>query len=372
MFELVAPCLFGLEGPLGDELRRGGFSDVRAENGRVRFQGSSLDIARANISLRCAERILLEVGAWEVRTFDDLFEGTFALPWENYIPKNGMFPVKGYSLESTLHSVSDCQSIIKKAVSKKLGEKYNLSWMLEDGAEHQISFAIMKDKVSMCIDTSGAGLHKRGYRPQSTQAPLRETLAAAMVYLSRYRGKGDFADPFCGSGTIPIEAALIAKNRAPGLNRNFSAEKFNFIAPTDFTQARETAKNGEFSGDYQIFASDIESSAIDIALASAKRAGVADCIKFEVANALSFSRTTSRGVIVTNPPYGKRLLEESAAGEIYTAFGKIMAQNTEWDSLVLSSHADFERLFGKRADKKRKLYNGMIKCTLFIYRHANY
>ena len=368
MFELISPCLFGLEGPLGDELRHGGFADVRPENGRVRFRGNADDVARANIKLRMAERVLIEVGSWSAATFDELFEGTAALPWEDYIPKSGAFPVKGYSLNSALYSVPDCQKIIKKAVSKRLGLKYGMEWLPEDDALYQIQFSIMKDQVSVCIDTSGAGLHKRGYRPKSVTAPLRETLAAAIVSLTRYRGRGDFADPFCGTGTIPIEAALIAKNRAPGLKRAFAAEKFDFIGPARFAEARSTAAAAEFSGEYHIFASDIDPAAIELAEASAKLAGVDGDIAFEVSDARTFSRATERGIIASNPPYGERLLEKREAGEIYADFGRAMRGLSGWSAYILSSHTDFERMYGREADKKRKLYNGMIKCDLFIYR----
>jgi putative N6-adenine-specific DNA methylase len=367
-----APCLLGLEGLVGDELRRLGFENARSENGRVRWSGEPLAIARANINLRCAERVLIEVGSFEARSFDSLFEGVKALPWEDFIPKNGAFPVKGHSLNSQLHSVPDCQRIIKKAVAERLKGKYCLAWLPEDGELYQIQFALMKDVVTLYLDTSGTGLHKRGYRPASVAAPLRETLAAAMVWLARYKGKGDFCDPFCGSGTIAIEAALAAKNRAPGLNRSFSAEKWSWLDPKLWKKAREEARDREFNGNYSILGSDIDPKAVEIARQNALRAGVADIVKFHVADATAFSRKTAGGVIVTNPPYGERLLEKRQAEQLYREFGSAMkavnsGEGGNWKLYILSSHEDFERFFGRRADKKRKLYNGMIKCQLFMY-----
>lgn len=367
-----APCLLGLEGPVSDELRRLGFENVRAENGRVMWSGEPLDIARANISLRCAERVLIELGGFEARSFDSLFEGVKALPWEEFIPKNGAFPVKGYSLNSQLHSVPDCQRIIKKAVAERLKSRYRISWFPEDGELYQIQFSLMKDVATLYLDTSGTGLHKRGYRPASVAAPLRETLAAAMVWLARYRGKGDFCDPFCGSGTIAIEAALAAKNRAPGLNRSFSAEKWSWLGPQLWEKARQEARGLEFNGNYSILGSDIDPKAVEIARENARRAGVADIVRFEAADATTFSRKTEDGVLVTNPPYGERLLETRQAERLYRDFGAAVSavnsgEGGKWRIYVLSSHPDFERHFGKKADKKRKLYNGMIKCQLFMY-----
>ena len=368
MLELCAPCLFGLEGPLGNELRHMGMQNVRPENGRVRFSGTEADIARANLRSRFGERILIELGRFPADTFDNLFEGVKALPWEQFIPKNGAFPVKGYSLESKLHSVPDCQKIIKKAVVERLKQRYHLSWFTEDGAVYQIQFSIMHDTAVLYLDTTGTGLHKRGYRPAHVAAPLRETLAAAMVDIAGYRGRGDFCDPFCGSGTIAIEAALAAKNRAPGLLREFSAQKWDCLNPAIWQSAREEAQAREFSGDYHIFASDIDSHAITIARENARRAGVETLVSFSVADATQFNLTTDRGVIVTNPPYGERLMEKREAEALYRAFGAAYARTVHWQLYLLSSHTEFERAFGKPANKKRKLYNGMIKCDLFQYR----
>ena len=362
-----APCHFGLEGIVADEMRRLELKNVRAENGRVRFDGTEADLAKASVNLRCAERLLVEVGSFEASTFDQLFEGVKALPFEIFIPKNGRFPVKGYSLTSKLFSISDCQSIIKKAVVTRLSQKYGIEWFPEDGETIQIQFAIMNDIATIYLDTSGEGLHKRGYRPAHVAAPLSETLAAAMVILSRYRGKDDFFDPFCGSGTLAIEAALLAKNRAPGLNRRFAAEEWTCIDRSAWRNAREEAPTREYKGDYRIFASDIDPEAVAISKKNAALAGVDDIVQFGVADATKFDRKTDRGVIVTNPPYGERIMEKREAEGLYADFGKAYFASKNWNLYLLSSHTEFERTFGKNADKKRKLYNGMIKCDLYMY-----
>ena len=366
-YRMCVPCLLGLEGPIADELRRLEIPDVAAENGRVYFSGGDAELARANICLRIGERVLIELGCFEAKSFDALFEGTKALPWESIIPSDGAFPVKGYSLNSTLFSVSDCQKIIKKAVVERLKSVYGLEWFPETGALYQIQFSIMKDRVSLCIDSSGDGLHKRGYRPAHNAAPLKETMAAAMVKFSRYRGRDDFCDPFCGSGTIPIEAALIAKNRAPGLNRSFTAQRWQSIPPHVWEDEREAARAREFRGDYRIVGSDVDPKALEIARENAHRAGVDDVVRFELADAMQFDRQTERGVIVTNPPYGERIMEKQEAETLYRGFGQALSRCENWSLYLLSSHTEFERCFGRPADKKRKLYNGMIKCELFMY-----
>lgn len=366
-YEMCVPCLLGLEGPIADELRRMEIKNVRAENGRVYFSGDETAAARANINLRVGERVLIELGRFDAMSFDELFEGTKALPWETLIPKNGAFPVKGYSLNSKLFSVTDCQKIIKKAVAERLKGVYGIEWFPEDGPLYQIQFSIMKDRASLCIDTSGDGLHKRGYRPAHNAAPLKETMAAAMVTIARYRGRDDFCDPFCGSGTIPIEAALIAKNRAPGLDRRFTAMTWPGFEEELWEREKDAARAREFSGDYRIFASDIDPDAVAMARENAARAGVSDLIRFEVLDATKFDRKTQRGVIVTNPPYGERIMDKRAAEALYAAFGEAWRKTENWKLYLLSSHTEFERTFGKTADKKRKLYNGMIKCDLFMY-----
>ena len=366
-YTLCVPCLLGLEAPIADELKRMDLNGVRSDNGRVYFSGDERAIVRSNINLRCGERILIELGSFEARTFEELFQGTRALPWEQLIPRDAAFPVKGYSLNSALFSVSDCQKIIKKAIVERLKGVYGISWFDESAELYQIQFSIMKNRVSLCIDTSGAGLHKRGYRPAHNAAPLKETMAASMIKLSRYRGRDDFCDPFCGSGTIPIEAALIAKNRAPGLNRRFTAMDWRFVDKKLWSEEKELAVSREFNGEYNIVGSDIDPSALAIARENAQRAGVADILRFEMADATAFDRKTERGLIVTNPPYGERIMEKQQAEELYRGFGKAYALSENWQLYLLSSHTEFERCFGRQADKKRKLYNGMIKCDLFMY-----
>ena len=365
--KLCVPCLLGLEGPIAEELRRMDMDGVSAENGRVFFSGGDEAIARANICLRIGERVLIELGRFEALSFEQLFQGTRALPWESLIPADGAFPVKGYSLNSKLFSISDCQKIIKKAIVERLKSVYGIEWFPETGGLYQVQFSIMKDQVSLCIDTSGEGLHKRGYRPAHNAAPLKETMAAAMVTLSRYRGRDDFCDPFCGSGTIPIEAALIAKNRAPGLYRRFAATSWKNLDGRLWDRERERARSLEFNGSYNILGSDIDGHALELARENARRAGVADIIRFEKADARSFDRQTQRGVIVTNPPYGQRIMEQKEAEELYRDFGRAYAKSSNWQLYLLSAHTEFERCFGRPADKKRKLYNGMIKCDLFMY-----
>ena len=366
--ELIVPTLFGLEGPCGNELRRLGLSEVRGENGRVRCKAEPGDIPRANLNLRTGERVLLAVGEYGAADFDALFEGCRALPWERFIPRDGAFPVKGHCLNSKLHAVPACQSILKKAVAARLGEKYGLQTLPETGALYQVQFSIMHDHVTLMLDTTGPGLHKRGYRAVGVAAPLRETLAAAMVLLSRYRGKDPFCDPFCGSGTIPIEAALIAKNRAPGLDRSFSAQKWRWLDSGLWLEAAEEAMGREYRGTYDIWGGDVDPKAVAIARANAEKAGVADTVRFAVADAAAFHRREPHGRIVTNPPYGERILEKKEAEGLYRAFGQAVRGLPEgWEVSVLSSHTEFERTFGRPADKRRKLYNGMLKCDLFTY-----
>lgn len=367
MLEFVIPCLLGLESLVGDEIRKLGLSDVRVENGRVLCRGEARDIARLNINLRCGARVILVLHKFRATDFESLFQGVRAVHWEDWIPREGEFPVVGYSINSTLHSVPACQSIVKKAVVDRLSAAYGIAQLPETGRRYQVRFSIMKDEVTVGLDTSGEGLYKRGYRAHGVAAPLKETLAAAMVKLSHYNGRDPFCDPFCGSGTIAIEAALAAKGRAPGLSRDFAAMQWAWLPAGVWPQAREEARAREFHGEYHIFASDIDPRAVAMARDNARRAGVDDCITFAVADAREFDRTTDRGVIVTNPPYGERLMEKREAEALYTAFGAAYAKTEHWRLYLLSSHTEFERAFGRPADKKRKLYNGTLRCDLFQY-----
>ncbi|MBQ2203222.1 MAG: class I SAM-dependent RNA methyltransferase [Oscillospiraceae bacterium] len=366
-FTYSVPCLFGLEGLVGEELRRLKLDGVAVENGRVRFTGGWEAMAAANIRMRMGERVLLCLGSFPARSFEELFQGVRALPLEDFIPKTGKFPVKGHCLNSQLHSVPDCQAIVKKAAVERLGRHYGLSWLPETGELYQLQFSIMKDRVEIYLDTSGAGLHKRGYRAVGNDAPLRETLAAAMVELARYRGRDFFWDPFCGSGTIVIEAALTALNRAPGLNRSFSAQRWPVVPETVWEQTREAARAAEFRGEYRILGSDNDPDSLNIAISNAKKAGVGKLIRFEEADATRRDLPAERGVIVCNPPYGERMMEQRSAQRLYQALGRHLKYADNWDKCIISSEPEFEHYFGRRADKKRKLYNGMIQCNLYQY-----
>ncbi len=363
----AVPCLFGLEGIAADELKRLDIPEVQAENGRVLFAGGLPELAKANICLRTGERILLILAEFSAKTFEELFQGVYRTNLEDFIPADGQFPVKGHCLNSQLMSVPDCQAIVKKAASKRLGEKYKLQWLPETGIKYQLQFAIMQDKVTLYLDTSGAGLHKRGYRAVGNEAPLRETLAAAMVILTRYRGREFFWDPFCGSGTIPIEAALIAKNRAPGLNRRFAAEQYCWSNQAVWERVRQEARDREFKGNYRILGSDNDPKCVSLSMANARKAGVADCITFQDGDATKMSLPTDSGIIVCNPPYGQRMLEQQSAQRLYAALGRHLKYADGWKKFIITSEPEFEHYFGRRADKKRKLYNGMIKCDYYIY-----
>ncbi len=366
-YTFSVPCLFGLEGLAARELQRLGLENVRAENGRVLFAGKEDSLARANINLRTGERVLLRLGAFEARSFEELFQGVLALPLEEIIPLHGQFPVKGHCLNSALHSVPDCQKIIKKAAATRLGRVYGCSRLPETDALYQIQFSIMKDRVEIFLDTSGAGLHKRGYRAVGNDAPLRETLAAAMVELARYRGRETLLDPMCGSGTIPIEAALIARNRAPGLMRSFSAQKWACIPDAVWQQARTEALDREFHGEYHIFGSDNDEKSLAIARSNAKKAGVGNLISFDLQDAAGRSMPAQSGILICNPPYGERMLEQRQARALLRRLGAYLKNYPEWRQYIISSDESFEEFFGRRADKKRKLYNGMIRCNYYMY-----
>ena len=368
--QFAVPTLFGLEGLAGDELRRMDLENVQVENGRVLFTGDAHALAKANVNLRTGERVLLVLATFKATTFEELFQGVYRTDLENFIPKDGAFPVKGHCLNSQLMSVPDCQAIIKKAASRRLGEKYGISWLPEDGVKYQLQFSIMNDQVTLYLDTSGVGLHKRGYRAVGNDAPLRETLAAAMVQLTRYRGRDFIWDPFCGSGTIPIEAALIAINRAPGMNRSFGAEKFAWMDAQVWRDVRSEALDKEYHGEYRILGSDNDPKCVSLAMANARKAGVGKLITFKDGDATKMSLPADSGVIICNPPYGERMMERQSAQRLYQALGKHLRYADGWKKYIITSEPEFEHYFGKRADKKRKLYNGMIKCDYYMYTGA--
>ena len=360
-------CLFGLEGIAGDELRRLNLEDVRVENGRVLFSGDESALARASIGLRTGERILIRLADFPAKTFEELFQGVYNTPLEDFIPKEGTFPVKGHCLNSQLMSVPDCQAIIKKAASKRLGERYGVAWLPETGAKYQLQFSLMNDRAQLYLDTTGPGLHKRGYRAVGNDAPLRETLAAAMVLLTRYRGREFLWDPFCGSGTIVIEAALIARNQAPGLRRRFAAEAFAWSDSQVWNRAREEARDKEFRGEYRILGSDNDPKCVSLSMANARKAGVGELIRFQDGDATKLSLPAQEGILICNPPYGERMMEQQSAQRLYAALGRHLKFADGWKKYIITSEPEFEHYFGARADKKRKLYNGMIKCDYYMY-----
>ena len=365
--QFIVPTLFGLEGLAGDELRRMNMENVKVEDRRVFFTGDEYALAKANICLRTGERVMIVLAQFTAKTFEELFQGVYHANLEDYIPKDGQFPVKGHCLNSQLMSVSDCQAIIKKAASKRLGEKYGMQWLPETGVKFQLHFTILNDQVTLSLDTSGPGLHKRGYRAVGNDAPLHETLAAGMVQLAKYRGREFFWDPFCGSGTIPIEAALIAKNRAPGLSRHFAAEQFVWSDKAAWEAARTEARDKEFRGSYRILGSDNDPKCISLSMSNARKAGVADCITFKDGDATKMSLPTDEGILICNPPYGQRMLEQQSAQRLYAALGRHVKFADGWKKYIITSEPEFEHYFGRRADKKRKLYNGMIKCDYYMY-----
>jgi len=366
--ELIATCLFGLERLLGEEIDALGCKRIETMDGRVTFEGDERTIAAANIRLRFAERVFIKLGSFPAESFEELFEGTKALPWEDFIGEQDAFPVKGHAIKSTLFSVPDCQSIVKKAVVNRLSGVYGVSWFEESCAKYQIEFFIFKNIATLMIDTSGTALHKRGYRPVSGEAPLRETLAAALAAISRPREDVLFWDPFCGSGTIAIEAALMMTHRAPGLGRGFAGEDFDFMPVTVWKEERERAQSEIITDSrFEVFASDIDPEVLNTAKENAKRAGISDRINFFVKDARTIEKLDRRGTIVCNPPYGERLMTPRQVEALYRDIGKTFARLEPWQIYVLTSAENFERLYGRRADKVRKLYNGMLPCSLYQY-----
>lgn len=365
---LCAPCAFGIEGILSSELRRMDAQNVNAENGRVFFEGDSHMIARANIRSRYAERILVVMGRFRAKTFDDLFENVKALPWERYIGKNDRFPVKGWSLDSALHSVPDCQAIVKKAVVERLKKKYLVSWFDETGPLYQVQFSILKDDVTVFIDTSGPGLHKRGYRANAGGAPIKETLAAAIADLAHAGSSRFVYDPCCGSGTLLIEAAMTALRIAPGIRRKFSASDWKQVPADIWEQERSMAlelrlRDKEFSA----LGGDIDEKSVALTVENSKKAGVAEYVSACAANLHDFKVNGDGGTVLCNPPYGERLADIKEAERLISVMGKVFKPLPGWSYYIISPHQRFEELFGRTADKRRKLYNGMLKCNLYMY-----
>ncbi|HEX3029444.1 MAG TPA: class I SAM-dependent RNA methyltransferase [Clostridia bacterium] len=366
--QLIATTAFGIEAVAGRELKKLGYEDQLIENGKVTFAGDENAICRTNLWLRTADRVLLKMGEFKALSFEELFERTKALPWEDWIPEDAEFPVEGKSIDSKLFSVPDCQAIVKKAVVERLKTKYKRDWFEEQGPKYRIEVALLKDMATLTIDTSGAGLHKRGYRKLVSGAPLKETLACAMILISRWNKDRILVDPFCGSGTIPIEAAMIGRNIAPGLKREFAAEAWPSIPKKLWLAAREEANDLiENERELRIHGSDIDDEVMSLARYHAKQAGVETGIHFQ---RLPMSELRSRykyGFIICNPPYGERLGEMKEIEKLYKQMGTVFNSLDSWSYYVITSHPEFEKLFGRRADKKRKLYNGRLMCNYYQF-----
>lgn len=368
--ELIATTTFGLESVVKREVKDLGFNIITVEDGKITFESDLAGIARANLWLRSADRVLLKVGEFKALTFDELFEQTKEIPWGDYIPKDGKFTVNGKSVKSQLFSISDCQSIVKKAVVESMKSKYNVDWFEETGHEYTIQVSILKDLATFTIDTSGVGLHKRGYRQYNVEAPIKETLAAAMIMLSYWNKDRILYDVFCGSGTIPIEAALIGKNIAPGLNRDFASKHWNIIDDAIWEEEIKKANDAiNHDADIKIYASDIDESNLKIAKINAEKAGVVDCIKFTVGDFKKINYKEDYGIIISNPPYGQRLEAENEykMKQLYRDMGVLFAKLDTWSKYIITSVEGFENLVEKKADRERKLYNGTIKVRYYQY-----
>ena len=367
-FELIVPCHFGLEAVMKREITDLGYEVSQAEDGRVTFLGDAEAICRANVFLRTTERVLLKVGSFRAETFEELFQGTKALPWEQYIPKDGKFWVaKASSIKSRLFSPSDIQSIMKKAMVERLKGAYGLTWFPEDGASYPLRVFIHKDIVTVAIDTSGESLHKRGYRTLTSKAPITETLAAALIILTPWKKDRILVDPFCGSGTLMIEAAMKAMNMAPGLRRRFTAEHYAFLPAAVWKEQREKALSEIRRGvEFQGVGFDIDPAAVALATANAKLAGVEKHCRFFTADVKDFSPAPG-AMVFTNPPYGERLGDLAAAAELERMLGRRLEENPVRSAYIITADADFEQHFGKKAKRRRKLYNGMIPCQVYMY-----
>ena len=369
-FELVVPCHFGLEAVVKREIYDLGYEITKVEDGRITFEGDAEAICRANVFLRGAERVLLQVGRFKATTFDELFEGIKALPWEEYIPKDGKFWVKkASSIKSKLFSPSDIQSIVKKAMVEKLKQSYKIDWFPEDGTSYPVRVFLNKDEVMVTLDTSGDSLHKRGYRLQTSKAPITETLAASLIMLTPWRGDRILVDPFCGSGTFPIEAAMMAANIAPGMNRDFTAEEWTNFIPKQlwYDTVKEAEEMVDMDVEVDIQGYDIDPDVVKAARENAKRAGVDKLIHFQQRAVADLSHPKKYGFIISNPPYGERLEEKSALPELYTQIGQAYAGLDSWSMYLITSYEDAPRYIGRKADKNRKIYNGMIKTYFYQF-----
>lgn len=365
--KFCVPCHFGLESVVNFEAKKIGGENIACADGKVTFEGDISILAKANLWIASGERVLIELGSFPARSFEELFEGVRKLAFEEFIGKEDAFPVKGYAINSKLHSVPDCQKIIKKAAVKRLESVYHISYFQETGAKHQIQFAIQKDKATIYLDTSGEGLHKRGYRRHSNAAPIKETLAAGIVDLARVRQHSQVVDPMCGSGTFLIESAIKAMNIAPGIRRTFACEKWEQIPAEIWKNARAEALDAvNKSAEFAAFGFDIDDMAVELTRDNARKAGVDSRISVKQQDIAKFVQQEN-SITFCNPPYGERMLEIKQAEELYKKLGQRLCPSRENPCYIISPHEEFEKFFGKKADKKRKLYNGMIKCNLYMY-----
>ncbi|MCI1944960.1 THUMP domain-containing class I SAM-dependent RNA methyltransferase [Clostridium luticellarii] len=366
-YTLIATSTFGLESVVAKELKNLGYENLKVENGRVIFHGDEMDIITCNLWLRTADRVLICMTQFKAESFEELFQGTLSVDWGSLMTEDAFMHVTGKSVKSKLHSVPDCQSIVKKAIVESMKNKYNIERFEETGAEYRIEVGILKDIVTLTVDTSGEGLHKRGYRKNSGEAPIKETLAAAMVLLSRWDPSIILADPMCGSGTIAIEAALIGKNIAPGLNRNFVSEQWRIIPEKLWKDLRKFALKSINNKEFRILASDIDGRVIRTAMNNAEKAGVDNYIAFQKIPVQKFTSKKSGGFIISNPPYGERLGKLKEAEKLYEDIGKVFSKLKEWNYFIITAHDRFEKYFGKKSNKNRKLYNGRLKCYYYQY-----
>jgi len=368
-FELVATSAFGIESIVAKELKELGFYNLKVENGKVTYISDEKGICLSNLWLRCADRVYIKIGEFKAKTFEDLFQQTKALPWSHYLPEDANFPVSdAKSVKSQLFSLSDIQSIVKKAVVESMKETYYKDWFKETGSKYPIHVSILKDVVTILIDTSGNALHKRGYREIGSKAPLKETLAAALIKISNWKANAPLIDPFCGSGTIPIEAALLGMNIAPGLSRHFISEDWDIISKDTWKHTKKEAYEAiDYEKELHIFGYDIDGKVISIARKNAEIAGVDDCIHFQKQPLSELRTKMKNGFIICNPPYGERLEESETIRQLYSEMGRIYKKLNSWSYFIITSYDEFEKCFGKKSNKNRKLYNGRIKCYYYQY-----
>lgn len=367
--EIIATSAFGLESVLADEIRNLGYADINVDNGKVEFRGDEYALARCNLWLRTADRVLLKVGEFKAESFEELFENTKSLPWADYIPEDGCFPVaKAKSIKSKLFSLSDSQAIVKKAIVESMKSRYGTEWFKETGPMYSIQIANLKDTVTLTIDTSGSGLHKRGYRKLNNEAPIKETLAAGLVLLSKWKKDKQLLDPMCGSGTIPIEAVMIGLNMAPGSRRNFVSEDWPIIPKNVWQHAREEAMDlFDYDADFRVMGSDIDGNVLRFARHNSSQFGLDNYLSFQTLPVSEVKSSRSGGYIICNPPYAQRLGEVKQVEELYREMGRVFKGMDRWSYYILTAHPDFQRLFGRKSDKNRKLYNGRILCYYYMY-----